>query len=39
VDDLQPRVEAAAGGELVLTVVRGTEERDVAVTLAAEQAA
>jgi S1-C subfamily serine protease len=39
VDDLQPRVEAAGGGELVLTVVRGTEERDVAVTLAAEAAA
>jgi serine protease Do len=39
VDDLQPRVEAAGDAELVLTVVRGTDERDVAVTLAAEQAA
>jgi serine protease Do len=33
IDDLQRRVEAAgAGGSLVLTVVRGTEERDVTVT-------
>src|SRR3954470_13818776 len=36
VDDLQRRVEAAgAGGSLVLTVVRGTDERDVTVELAA----
>src|SRR5204862_6310354 len=33
VDDLQPRIEAAAPGELVLTLVRGTEERDVKVAL------
>jgi serine protease Do len=33
VDDLQPRVEAAGDGELVLTVVRGTEEREVTVSL------
>jgi serine protease Do len=39
VDDLQPRVEAAAGGELVLTVVRGTDERDVTVSLEGEEAA
>jgi serine protease Do len=32
-DDLQPRVEAAADGALVLTVVRGTEEREVTVPL------
>src|SRR3954447_19218647 len=38
VDDLQPRVEAAAGGELVLTLVRGTEEREVTVSLKAEEA-
>ena len=25
IDDLQPRVEAASDGELVLTLVRGTE--------------
>src|SRR4051812_32428879 len=36
VDDLQRRVEAAgAGGSLVLRVVRGSEERDVTVELAA----
>src|SRR4051795_12597101 len=35
VDDLQRRVEAAgADGSLVLRVVRGTEERDVTVSLA-----
>src|SRR5204863_3536756 len=28
VDDLQPRLEASGGGELVLTVVRGIEERE-----------
>jgi putative serine protease PepD len=39
IDDLQPRVEAAADGELVLTVVRGTEEREVTVALKAEEAA
>ena len=39
VDDLQPRVEAAGAGDLVLTVVRGSDERDVAVSLGAEQAA
>jgi serine protease Do len=33
VDDLQPRVDAAGTGELVLTVVRGTEEREVIVAL------
>jgi serine protease Do len=33
VDDLQPRLEAAANGELVLTVVRGADEREVAVAL------
>src|SRR4051795_12556900 len=33
VDDLQPRVEAAAGGELVLTLVRGIEEREGAGSL------
>jgi serine protease Do len=38
VDDLQPRVEAAAGGDLTLTLVRGTEERDVVVSLKAEEA-
>jgi serine protease Do len=38
VDDLQPRVDAAAGGELVLTLVRGTEERDVTVALRQEEA-
>jgi serine protease Do len=38
VDDLQPRVEAAAGGELVLTLVRGIEEREVTVSLKAEEA-
>jgi serine protease Do len=36
VDDLQRRVEAAGGGgSLVLTVVRGTDERDVTVELPA----
>jgi serine protease Do len=36
VDDLERRVEAAGpGGSLVLTVVRGTDERDVTVALAA----
>jgi S1-C subfamily serine protease len=39
VDDLQPRVEASGAGELVLTVVRGTEEREVTVALNAEGAA
>jgi S1-C subfamily serine protease len=38
VDDLQPRVEVAAGGELVLMLVRGTEEREVTVSLKAEEA-
>ena len=38
VDDLQPRVEAAAGSELTLTLVRGTEEREVTVSLKAEEA-
>src|SRR5436190_3316733 len=33
VDDLQPRVEAAADAEIVLTVVRGSEEREVTVSL------
>ena len=33
VDDLQPRVEAASDAEIVLTVVRGTEEREVTVSL------
>jgi S1-C subfamily serine protease len=34
VDDLQRRVEAAgAGGSLVLSVVRGTDERDVTVEI------
>jgi serine protease Do len=39
-DDLQRRVDAAggAGDSLVLTVVRGTEERDVTVALSAEVA-
>src|SRR3954470_14202847 len=35
-DDLQPRVEAARGGDIVLTLVRGTEEREVTVSLGAE---
>ena len=39
VDDLQPRLEASGGGELVLTVVRGIEEREVTVALEAEAAA
>ncbi|MEA2441053.1 MAG: hypothetical protein QOH76_2477 [Thermoleophilaceae bacterium] len=39
VDDLQPRVEAARSGGLVLTVVRGTDEREVTVALGTEQAA
>jgi serine protease Do len=39
VDDLQPRVEAAADAELVLTLVRGTEEREVTVSLKGEEAA
>jgi serine protease Do len=39
VDDLQPRVDAAGDSELVLTVVRGTEEREVTVALKAEEAA
>jgi serine protease Do len=39
VDDLQPRVEAARSGGLVLTVVRGIDERDVTVALGTEQAA
>ena len=39
VDDLQPRLEAAADGRLVLTVVRGTEEREVTVSLEGEGAA
>src|SRR3954471_3560935 len=39
VDDLQPRVEAAAGGDLALTVVRGTEEREVTVSLGAQATA
>src|SRR5256714_1501233 len=38
VDDLQPRVEAAAGDELDLTLVRGIEEREVTVSLQAEAA-
>src|SRR3954447_9287334 len=38
VDDLLPRVEAAAGGELALTLVRGTEEREVTVSLTTEEA-
>jgi S1-C subfamily serine protease len=38
VDDLQPRVETAAGGELTLTLVRGTEEREVTVSLKVEEA-
>jgi serine protease Do len=33
VDDLQPRVEAAGPDGLVLTVVRGAEEREVTVVL------
>jgi serine protease Do len=33
IDDLQRRVEAADGGSLVLTVVRGAEERNVTVSL------
>ena len=33
VDDLHPRVEAAAGGSLALTLVRGTEEREVTLEL------
>jgi serine protease Do len=32
-DDLQPLVEAAGDGGLVLTVVRGTDEREVTVAL------
>ncbi|MEA2437765.1 MAG: hypothetical protein QOF65_2321 [Thermoleophilaceae bacterium] len=39
VDDLQPRVDAAGDSELVLTVLRGTEEREVTVALKAEEAA
>jgi serine protease Do len=39
VEDLQPRVDAAGDSELVLTVVRGTEERKVTVALKAEEAA
>jgi serine protease Do len=34
VDDLQEKVDAAAGAALALTVVRGTEEREVQVSLA-----
>src|SRR4051812_20574510 len=33
VDDLQTALEAAAGSPLPLTIVRGTEEREVAVSL------
>ena len=33
------RLEASGGGELVLTVVRGIEEREVTVALEAEAAA
>jgi serine protease Do len=33
VDDLHPRLDAADGGELTLTVVRGAEEREVTVAL------
>jgi serine protease Do len=33
VDDLHPRLDAAGGGELTLTVVRGAEEREVTVAL------
>ena len=39
VDDLQPRVEAAGDADLVLTVVRGTEEREVTVSLRAGEEA
>jgi serine protease Do len=38
IDDLQRRVEAADGGSLVLSVVRGNEERDVTVQLGAAAA-
>lgn len=33
IDDLEPRLAAAGGGELALTVVRGADERDVPVRL------
>lgn len=33
VDDLQPRLDAAAEGDIVLTVVRGADEREVTVAL------
>jgi len=33
VDELQPRLDAAAGGTLELTVLRGTDERVVTVEL------
>jgi serine protease Do len=39
VDDMQPHIDAAAGGELVLTVLRGTDEREVKVALGPEEAA
>jgi serine protease Do len=39
VDDLQPRLEAAAAAGVVLTVVRGSEEREVTVSLQGEEAA
>jgi serine protease Do len=39
VDDLQPRIEAAGGADLVLTVVRGTDEREVTVSLQGEETA
>jgi serine protease Do len=32
-DDLQSRIEAAGGGEIALTLVRGVEEREVTVPL------
>jgi serine protease Do len=39
VDELQARLEAATDGSLTLTVVRGTEEREVSVALEPAQAA
>ena len=33
VDELQPRLDAAGAGGIVLTVVRGTDEREVTVAL------
>ena len=36
-DELHPRLEAAAGAELKLSVVRGSEERDVTVVIGSAQ--